>query len=139
VFQRNFVRTAVLAAGLVLAAIGTASAKSICLQDSTGDSYIFTKVKLPKKPGQTTSFSGVQYLIGGAFNISVTTSMYADGSIQASALMQSPFTIGLSNLLAWETDSTLTGTVYYDNDGDYLKDDGSFMLTAIDCASVVVP
>lgn len=138
--MKSIIRIAAIAVALQLAAAGAAAAKDTCLTDGGGN-YIFTKLKLPKKPGATTSLQGarIQGMLGPyPFNGSVTMNTAGDYHV---AIVVRPYAAFSNELvMGWiATDATLAGTAAYSNDGDQYNDDGTLNLTAADCSTIVVP
>jgi hypothetical protein len=130
-----------LAVSLLLVTAGSAAAGNVCLADDSSGKYIFSKLKLPKKPGTATTLQGVRIQGGlGPFPFTGAATMTTGGSLHV-AIVVHPYA-AFSNELAmgWiPTDSTLAGTAFYDSDADGYKDNGDLILTSVDCDTVVVP
>ena len=136
--NRCIFRTFAVSLGLTLVAAGPALAGPVCLHDSVS-AYYFAKLKLPKKPGQTTTFSGVRAL-GFARNATGTASMGAGGQISVTLRVEGTSNSGNDFTVGWvAADSTLAGTGSYDNDGDYQRDDGTLAMSLVDCDTVTIP
>jgi hypothetical protein len=124
---------------LTMLAAGTASAGAVCLSDGVAP-YRFSKLKLPKKAGDTTGFVGVRYSPLGVRPVIGVATKVTSGATVLSFQTHSDGINGNDFSATWVAmDSTLAGTAYYDNDGDFVKDDGMLTMSIIDCDTVTVP
>jgi hypothetical protein len=136
--RRPTLATFAVTFGLTLFAAGSALAAPVCLHDTVSP-YYFAKMKLPKKPGQVTTFTGVR-ANGFARNATVTASRATGGAIQFTMHVATPSSNGNDFTMGWTAiDDTLAGTVYFDSDGDFVKDDGAFAMSIVDCSTVTLP
>jgi hypothetical protein len=136
--NRRTLATLAASVGLTLLATGSAVAAPVCLHDTVSP-YYFAKLKLPKKSGQTTTFTGIR-AFGFARNVTGTASRNTNGQISFTLHAQAPGPDGNDFLLGWiASDATLAGTAFFDNDGDFVKDDGTLAMSIVDCATVIMP
>lgn len=137
--RKNRISTLIAALSLTLLTAGTAAAKPVCINDG-GVDYMFSKLKLPKSPGQTTAIVGARYAAAGASAVSGSATMIANGSIRISLFIHAPGPMGEEFTLSWlAADATLAGLAYFDYDGDFQKDDGTVPIFPRDCSLVTIP
>ncbi|HYC54526.1 MAG TPA: hypothetical protein VEL28_06290 [Candidatus Binatia bacterium] len=124
--------------GLTLLATSLALAAPVCLHDTVSP-YYFAKLKLPKKASQTTTFHGIR-TFGFARNVTGIASRNSSGQLLISLHAQTAGPDGNDFLLGWvASDATLAGNAFFDNDGDFVKDDGTLAMSIVDCDTVLLP
>lgn len=132
-----------VAAALIAGQVGVAAAADVCLSNGgiLPTLYVFKKVKAPKKPAAVASLTGYVVNVFGSYSVSGTAIAYADGTIGIGVTAHA-LENGVSNFSAsWiATDTTLAGNgVAVDTDGDFQRDDETYNLTAVDCATALAP
>lgn len=130
----------ILLLSLVLLTVAAAPvrARDLCIGDGNS-TFVFRKVQ-KLKPGGAIALTGLYFngfttvpVVGGA-------TMRSNGSVTAGVFVHSADGgLARNSTLEWVTTSTLAGTVPYDNDGDFLADDGVLNLSVIDCKTIVLP
>lgn len=139
-------RTTILlsVAGLILGQAGLASAKDLCLVDDQlfPSGYVLNKIKLPKKPGTSTSLGG--YVVGSLGTRSTLSGVAVmRGGGQISVTIRTVPLDASSNAItaSWDAvDSTLqSDAVRLDTDSDGIQDDGAISLSTLDCETVPLP
>jgi hypothetical protein len=119
-----------------------ALARDVCLGDSFGNTYVFSKVKA-LKPGQAVPLAGLfvsvsdpttAYPLTGV-GLAAKTSPTARFGIfvHALGLTTNNFTIEWSG-----SPTTYAGSGFYDFDGEYAAED-SITFTSTDCGAVAIP
>lgn len=116
-----------------------AGAKDLCVSNGGFTAFKFTRVKLPKV-GAAAPLSGI-YLdnFNNLSRVATGTIIRrGDGSLLV-GLMGHGNGAGLNDVTAtWVADDQLAGTVFFDSDGDYVKDDGSVVISAVACDTLTI-
>ena len=100
--------------------------------------FVFRNVKT-FRPGRVIPLTGLRVSPGAVVTpFNGSAAMRSDGVVIAGIFVHSAV-YGYNFTLEWQTDRTLSGVAPYDTDGDHATDNGAFVLSVIDCASVVVP
>lgn len=117
---------------------GTAIAQDLCLQDSVGAFYVFTKFKSPK-PGKTVALTG-QHIVGAIQSpLSGSVTMNSAGTTVTAGIFIHGILTGNNVTANWTGDpGTLAGTGSVDFNGDYLPDI-PLTFASVSCGSIVVP
>lgn len=117
---------------------GAAFAKDICLQDSVGAFYIFTKFKSPKH-GETVALTG-QHIVGTIQSpLSGSVTMNSAGTTITAGVFVHGILTGNNVTVNWSGDpGTLAGTGFVDTNGDYLPDI-PLTFDSVSCSTIVIP
>jgi hypothetical protein len=133
-------RFPILLLSLVLLTVATAPvwARDLCIGDGSS-TFVFRKVKT-LRPGGAIALTGLYFNGFTTVPVEGGATMRSDGTVAAGVFVHSADGgLARNSTLEWVTNSTLAGTVPYDNDGDFLADDGVLNLSVIDCKMIVLP
>jgi hypothetical protein len=133
--------TAAALAIAVLVQPGAALAKSICVFDAANSAvYMFSKPKLPKKPGETTTVQAatIYTLLPASKPCGGAITRLTNGSMKVGLTCYGDATIGWQ--VGWTAaDATLVGTAHFEYDGDRDYNDLSVPLSTYDCENLTIP
>ncbi len=140
------IHSKIAAAAVALAVVAqpaAALAKSICVFDPANSyAFVFSKVKLPKKPGETTSATveRINTIVPGARPCSGPISKLTNGSVKIGLTCYGGDG-GSGFMVGWTSADveTLVGTAGYETDGDFDFNEISVGLTTVDCETLTLP
>jgi hypothetical protein len=137
-------RTALAASAwlaLSLAAPLAAQARDVCLQDNSGNTWVFQKVK-KFKPTRTVALTGIYIAAGETFPVQGVGVLRPSGNLEVGVFVHdmSGAIFTENNFAAsMQTTPGLEGTGGIDNDGDHQVDLANFAWSAVECDTVTVP
>lgn len=127
--------------GILLGAPLAALAKDVCLVDTTGESWVFQKVK-KFKTGRAVPLSGLYITGGESFPVQGIAVLRSNGNVEAGVLVyaMSGGAFTEHNFTAsMQVTTGLEGTGGLDTDGDYVLNVANFGWAAVDCDTVSIP
>jgi hypothetical protein len=127
--------------GMLLGAPLPALAKTVCLQDTPGDNWIFQKVK-KFKTGRAVPLSGLYIAGGETFPVQGMAVLRPSGIVEAGVLvhaMSGGIFAGNNFTASMQLTTALGGTGGLDSDGDYLVNPGLYGWVVVDCATITIP
>lgn len=148
---KNLRRSLILTLGLLFTvpAVGAAApprrAEDVCLVNEGGlNTLVFQDVE-PLSAGRSVALRGVYFSSARrASAVSGSAVMASDGSVRLGLFVHSSATPAPNGAFANDftlsgvIDATLTGSLFYDNDGDFLPN-GTILFEVADCTTITIP
>ena len=120
--------------------VGAAASKDRCLTASSNPNVFIFQDVAPLALNQAVALKGIYF-----FSLRKPTPLHgsavlnSDGKVRLGIVVHSSAYIQNDFTITGAVNTAFAGTVAYDNDGDFLPNNGTLVFEAADCSTIAIP